>query len=180
MPNPFNQENIEKWDKLIIGEIIFPGLVQDCNISVNNNWEIKENRGTRAGKAVFVGTPLKELTYSILIYNEEEYQKLEDIVSVDGIWSNLISGKEHYPLQIVHPKANRLGVNTVVLTSIDEGYPTQNGFIISLTLLEWQEERVGKQTPKVKKQTGPDKRETNPLVNGEQLQSIDPSDLQSI
>ena len=153
MSNPFKKnQTLTSWDTITLGDVILPGIVQQVNIQTIWEYDKPKNLKTSGGKSVFKGKPLREPIVIIKIWTETQYDEWKQIWSTTGKWRDLISGKTAQPLQVVHPELNQIGINTVVITGIINGLPSQiDGLEIGIEMLEWVDEKTATNNNTVKK-----------------------------
>ena len=152
--SPFNDINAPNWDTLILGNIVFPGIVQNAQPQVRFDWEEPKSSGTKGGRVQYKGAQLKAFNFTILIYNDEQWEEWENLLT--GQLKEQMSGEKGTPLEIIHPVANNIGVSFVVIQSIDMAQPSNDGgYLYALQLLEYTETVATEKKASQKASTAP-------------------------
>lgn len=138
--NPFDgtQSSTSSWDTLILGSIVFPGIIQNFSLNTSYDYDVKKAKDKDKAYIAYTGTQARQINCSVQIYTKEQYD----------IWSRDIApqlnlkadGSVNTPWAITHPQCEQFGIRQVVIQNISVGQPTSSGgHIISFTFLEFIE-----------------------------------------
>lgn len=138
MSNPF--ANPQLWDIIQFGQTLFPGIVQSVSINNDFEFEIPQSRDKSKGKAEARGVTPREIIVEVLLWNEDNMDKLNDIMTKE--WKSILDGSSQNPFKVFHPQITQAGVDTVFIKNIDLGYPNLlTGQLVTLTLVENTKEK---------------------------------------
>jgi len=145
---PYWTDDEGEWDKLILGGTPWPGIWELSGDGVKRNIDLKKSKGADTATLKDEGYKNAKFTAVGTIWNREQFKELQAILPEVHPRRK---GGDRQALQIIHPAANLLGIDSVYLTGIKmpklDG-PKGGPLTITITFIEWTPK------PKTPKSTG--------------------------
>lgn len=134
---PFWTDDDGDWDTLILGGTVWPGIWELSGDGVSRDIDVKKSKGSDTATLKDEGYQNAKFTATGTIWTAEQFSELQAILPEIHPRRK---GGDRQALQIVHPAANLLGIDSVYLKGIKmpalDG-PKGGPMTIVLDLIEW-------------------------------------------
>jgi hypothetical protein len=134
---PFWTDDTAEWDTLILGGTVWPGIWEISGEGVQRKIDLKKSKGSDKATLKDEGYKNAKLTATGTIWTAEQLSELQAILPEVHPRK---SGGDRTAMQLIHPAANLIGIDSVYLTGIKvprlDG-PKGGPLTVELSLIEW-------------------------------------------
>ena len=133
---------IREWDKLILGDVTWPGLCTfEPSISMgvdvaklNTNPNAKDDPPKFEARLVDKGYNPGDLRAIVSVWEQDQWEDLKETMR---IFRPSPSGKITDAYDILHPATALLGITTVIIIGIAVRHPINQTLSVELTMKQW-------------------------------------------
>jgi hypothetical protein len=130
-------DGLSDWDELILGGVKWPGIWSVTGAGVSRKIDLKKSKGADQATLKDEGYKNAKLTATGVLHSAEQWQQLQQVLP--DVHPRR-QGGDRQPLQLIHPAANLLGIDSVYLTGIKVptiDAPKGGPLTIVLDFIEW-------------------------------------------
>ena len=135
----FLGERASAWDETYLGGVLLPGVSRLSGPGIKRRLDKQKEEGKAGQSLKDTGDDAAEFTIETLLYTTEQFRQLESLLS--DIHPRRRGGPK-FPLDLVHPAANFLGIDRVYVEAV--GFPEhdkqQGTMRWAIDVTEWMPE----------------------------------------
>lgn len=127
------------WEKLVLGGVLWPGIVVDIDANVERKLDVKKSKGQDKATIKDEGYRPAPIKVVLMIFTREQWVELQAILPQ---FHPRQQGGTRTPLQIAHPAVNLLNIDSVYIRKISSPKvdgPKGGPALITIELLEFVE-----------------------------------------